>query len=55
MSDERTWEHQDPQADAYLIDPGPVREGAVSRKAEKAARRALIKSTPPPIKKGKGK
>jgi hypothetical protein len=42
----RLGELQDPQADAYLIDPGPV----TSVQGETAARHALRVSTPEPIK-----
>lgn len=48
MSDERTWEHQDPRADADLIDPGPVAD--VNQADARRAQQALRKSTPEPIR-----
>jgi len=53
--EKRTWERQDPRADAYLIDPGPMPEVKPLRHQEKAYRQALHKSKPEPIKKGQKK
>lgn len=50
MTDGRTWEHQDPQADAYLIDPGPNPTLKVTRKQQRELRTILDDSRPGPMR-----
>lgn len=49
VPDGHTWERQDAEADRDLIDPGPDPRIKPLRHQEKAYRKALADSAPPPL------
>lgn len=52
MNSDRTFEREDPMADAYLVDPGPIPGVRMTRPMERETRRAMSKVKPTPMRKG---